>query len=115
MTSKKNPLNLNALQLKTLTLLQELARSPDHATAAEEPGAIIIRNLPQPHGDHFHVGAAVASTADATGLANVAVWVALERKGLLRSMFPMAAVITEAGREYDTGLADKILHRHHHH
>jgi hypothetical protein len=115
MTSKKNPLSLNALQLKTLTLLQELARSPDHATPADEPGAIIIRNLPQPHGDHFHVGGAVASTADATGLSNVAVWVALERKGLLRSMFPMAAVITEAGREYDTGLADKILHRHHHH
>jgi hypothetical protein len=115
MTSKKNPLNLNPLQLKTLTLLQELARSADHATPAEEPGAIIIRNLPQPHGDHFHVGEAVASTADATGLSNVAVWVALERKGLLRSMFPMAAVITEAGLAYDTGLADKILHRHHHH
>jgi hypothetical protein len=115
MTSKKNPLNLNALQLKTLTLLQELARSPDHATPADEPGAIIIRNLPQPHGDHFHVGEAVASTGDATGLANVAVWIALERKGLLRSMFPMAAVITEAGLTYDTGLADKILHRHHHH
>ena len=64
---KKNPLNLNALQLKTLTLLQELARSPEHATAADEPGAIIVRNLPQPHGDHFHVGAAVASTADAGG------------------------------------------------
>ena len=26
MTPKKNPLNLNSLQLKTLTLLQELAR-----------------------------------------------------------------------------------------
>src|ERR1700732_3740481 len=115
MTSKKNPLNLNALQPKTLPLLQELARSPNHATPAEEPGAIIIRNLPQPHGDHFHVGAAVASTADATGLANVAVWVALGRKGRLRSLFPRAAVTTEAGLAYETGLADKILQRHHHH
>ena len=115
MTSKKNPLNLNALQLKTLTLLQELARSPNHATPAEEPGAIIIRNLPQPHGDHFHMGDAVVLSRDATGLANPAVWMALERKGLLRSMFPMAAVIAEAGIAYDTGLADKILHRHHHH
>ena len=115
MTSKRNPLNLNALQLKTLTILQELARSPSHAAPAEEPGAVIVRDLPQPHGDHFHVGAAVASSADATGLGNVAVWVALERKGLLRSMFPLAAVITEAGLAYDTGLADKILHRHHHH
>jgi hypothetical protein len=115
MTARKNPLNLNALQLRTLTILQELARSPAHAAPAEEPGAVIVRDLPQPHGDHFHVGEAVAASADATGLGNVAVWVALERKGLLRSMFPLAAVITEAGLAYDTGLADKILHRHHHH
>jgi hypothetical protein len=38
--------------------------------------------------------------------------VALERKGLLKSMFPMAAVLTPAGLGYETGLADKILHRH---
>jgi hypothetical protein len=111
MASKKNALNLNPLQLKTLTLLQELARSPDHASPPDDAGAITVRNLPRPHGDHFHVGAAVASTRDASGLGNVAVWVALERKGLLRSMFPMAAVLTPAGLDYDTGLSDTILHR----
>ena len=115
MTSKKNPLNLNALQLKTLTLLQELARSPHHARPADEAGAVLVENLPQPHGDHFHVGSAVASTADATGLSNVAVWVALERKGLIKSLFPLAAAVTPAGLAYDTGMADQILHRHHHH
>jgi hypothetical protein len=45
-------------------------------------------------------------------LRNEAAWVALERKGLLRSMFPMAAMLTPAGLAYDTGLAEKILHRH---
>jgi hypothetical protein len=111
MTSKKNALNLNPLQLKTLTLLQELARSPDHAGPPDEQGAVTVRNLPRPHGDHFHVGAAVAASRDASGLGNVAVFIALERKGLLRSMFPMAAVLTPAGLAYDTGLGDTILHR----
>jgi hypothetical protein len=32
MPKKQNPLNLNPLQLKTLTLLQELARHPAHAS-----------------------------------------------------------------------------------
>lgn len=113
--AKKNPLNLNSLQLKTLTLLQELARSPAHAAPADAEGNILVQDLPQPHGDHFHVGDAVALTRDATGLGNAAVWVALERKGLIRSMFPLAATLTPAGLAYDTGLADQILHRHHDH
>jgi hypothetical protein len=113
--AKKNPLNLNALQLKTLTLLQELARLPDHGRPGQEPGTMLVTNLPQPHGDHFHVGAAVAMTKDASGLGNVAVWAALERKGLIKSMFPLAAALTPAGLAYDTGLAEQILHRAHHH
>src|SRR5258707_15539393 len=85
---KKNPLNLNALQLKTLTLLQELARLPAPGRPAQEPGAVIVTNLPQPHGDHFHVGDAVAATRDATGLANLAACLAPARKGLIKSNFP---------------------------
>jgi hypothetical protein len=115
MALKKNPLNLNALQLKTLTLLQELARLPDHRQPAQEPGAVIVTNLPQPHGDHFHLGDAVVASRDATGLANPAAWAALERKGLIKSNFPMAAVLTPAGLTYDTGLAGTLLHRAHHH
>ena len=68
-------------------------------------------NLPRPHGDHFHLGDAVVLTRDATGLANQAAWAALERKGLIRSRFPHAAVLTAAGLAYDTGLADAMLHR----
>lgn len=110
MAPRKNPLNLNPLQLKTLTLLQELARSPGHAEPAAE-GAVLVRDLPRPHGDHFHLGEAVVLARDASGLGNPAAWAALERKGLIKSMFPDAAILTQAGLAYDTGLAQTILHR----
>ncbi len=111
MPPKRNPLNLNALQLRTLTLLQALARIPGHARPADEDGAVLVGNLPPLHGDHFHLGDAVVMTRDATGLHNAAVWVALERKGLIRSFFPQGAALTPAGLAYDTGLGAAILHR----
>ena len=116
MTSKKNPLNLNPLQLRTLTLLQHLARVPGNSRPAESPGELLVGNLSgAPHGDHFHLGDAVVMTKDATGLLNQAAWVALERKGLIKAaMFPQAAIITEAGLGYETGLAGTLLHRHNH-
>jgi hypothetical protein len=114
MAKKRNPLNLNALQLKTLTLLQELAQHPEHATKAGENGAVMVSNLPAPHGDHFHVGHFAVLARDATGLANQAVYVALERKGLLRSMYPLGAVLTPEGLAYDTGMRESILHGGHH-
>lgn len=112
MPPKRNPLNLNPLQLKTLTLLQELARLPDYSHPGEEPGSVVLTRLPYPHGDHFHVGAAIVASRDATGLRNPAVWTALERKGLIRSTSssPPSAVMTPTGLGYDTGLRDRILH-----
>ena len=112
MPPKRNPLGLNALQLKTLTLLQELARVTSNSQSAEEAG-IAVR-LPDPHGDHFHLGDAVVATRDATGLRNPAVWVVLERKGLIRSMYPYGAVVTPLGLDYETGLRETILHRNGH-
>jgi hypothetical protein len=109
MPAKKNPLNLNALQLKTLTLLQELARSAANAETLPD-GTVRVSQLPYPHGDHFHVGAALVMARDAHGLSNPAAWMALERKGLIKSEFPDAAVLTPTGLAYDTGLADQILH-----
>jgi hypothetical protein len=109
MPTKKNPLNLNALQLRTLTLLQELARLPEYCRPGEEPGSVVVR-LPYPHGDHFHLGEAVVATRDASGLRNPAVWVALQRKGLIFSMYPSGAVITPLGLSYETGLRETILH-----
>jgi hypothetical protein len=111
MAQKKNPLNLNPLQLKTLTLLQALAELPGHGQRADDEGSVLVTGLPQPHGDHFHLGHAVVASRDATGLANEAAWVALQRKGLIRSMFPHAAVLTPQGLAYETGLADTLLHR----
>lgn len=115
MPPKANPLNLNALQLKTLTLLQALARLDTHVVQRGEDGAVAVAGIPTPHGDHFHLGDAVVMRTDATGLSNPAAWAALERKGLIHSHFPQGAVLTPAGLAYDTGLADAILHRHHGH
>ncbi len=109
MAARTNPLKLNPLQLRTLTLFQELARHPETSTAVDG-GEVFLSALPQPHGDHFHVGKRVVLTRDATGLANEAVWAALARKGLLRGSFPLALTLTAAGLAYDTGLAGTILH-----
>lgn len=115
MPPRSNPLKLNPLQAKTLTILQQLARSPGHAEAPAEDGSVLVGNFPPPHGDHYHVGDAVVMGSDATGLHNPAVFVALARKGLVRPSMPGTAVLTPEGLAYDTGLADRILHRHHHH
>ncbi len=114
MAPKKNPLKLNALQLKTLTIFQELARDPLHATRDEGTGEVIVRHMPRPHGDHFHCGEAVVLRKDASGLQNQAVWNALQRKGLARAMFPDAIALSNEALEYETGLADQILHRNDH-
>ena len=111
MPPKRNPLNLNALQLKTLALLQALAQLPEFSRPGEEPGSILVRRPPEPHGDHFHLGEAIVAARDATGLHNPAVWIALDRKGLIRSMFPNGAVVTPLGLGYETELREVILHR----
>ncbi len=110
MPARRNPLNLNSLQLKTLTLLQELAQLPEYSQASAEAGNIVVRP-PEPHGGHFHLGAAMVAGRDASGLRNPAVWIALERKGLIRSRYPDSAVLTPLGLDYQTGLRETILHR----
>ncbi len=114
MAPKKNPLRLNALQLKTLTILQQLARFPETSTTNAETGEVMITNLPQAHGNHFHCGDAVVSGKDATGLNNEGVWKALERRGLAKPFFPLGIALTPDGVSYDTGLSDSILHRSDH-
>jgi len=109
--AKKNPLKLNTLQLKTLTLLQQLARSPNHAQPGDEEGSVFVSNFPPAHGDHFHIGDAVVLARDASGLNNPNVFAVLERKGLLRSMHPLGAMLTAEALNYETGLAGKVLHR----
>ncbi len=110
MAPKQNPLKLNPLQLRTLTLLQTIARIPRAATAGAN-GEVIISQFPAAHGDHFHLGDFVVRGKDATGLYNEAVWNALTRKGLARAEWPHQIVLTPQGLGYDTGLVDEILHR----
>ena len=110
MPPKRNPLNLNPLQLRTLTLLQAIAQLPDAADRAES-GEVVISRFPPAHGDHFHLGEAVVAGKDATGLYNEAVWNALTRKGVARSDWPRAITLTLEGLSYDTGLADEILRK----
>ena len=109
MAPKHNPLGLNPLQLKTLTLLQELAQLPDYSRPGEDQETVVLTRLPHPHGDHFHLGEAVVASRDATGLRNPSVWAALERKGLVHST-PPTVVLTAQGLAYATGLREKILH-----
>ncbi len=114
MAAKKNPLKLNALQLRTLTILQALARLPEIGTPGPEPGEVTLTRFPRPHLDHFHLGDAVVSGSDATGLFNPSVWHALDRKGLARANWPKDITLTAGGVAYDTGLGDRILRRNPH-
>jgi hypothetical protein len=111
MTSPSNPLKLNPLQLKTLTLLQAIARFPQATTPGPGDGEVTINRFPSAHGDHFHLGDAVVRGADATGLTNQAVWKALEHKGLAKSDYPRAITLTTDGIAYETGMADQIFHQ----
>lgn len=109
MPPRVNPLKLNTLQAKTLVLFQELARHKETATITDA-GEAFLSMLPQPHGNHFHVGHRVVMSKDATGLVNAAVWAALERKGLIRANYPLTITVTASGLAYDTGMADQVLH-----
>ncbi len=110
MPVKANPKKLNPLQLKTLTLLQELSQYSEFAQPEADSGLAFITRFPNPHGNHFHLGAYSVAGADATGLRNEAVWVALSRKGLVENRWPIGLVLLAEGRDYDTGLRASILH-----
>jgi hypothetical protein len=118
MPPKRNPLNLNKLQLRTLTLAQVLAADPTFAQRDEATGDVTLTGLPHAHGDHFHIGEFTVSARDASGLTNPSVWVALQRKGLARIEADRRVTVTAAGLAYDTGLMDRLQahagHAHHH-
>ena len=107
---RPNPKKLNPLQLRTLTLLQALARERAFADPPKPDGAVSIHTLPQAHGDHFHVGPAVVSVRNATGLGNPSVLNALARKGFLLAGRSGLPVLTAEGLAYNTGIASEILH-----
>lgn len=110
MPPRTNPLKLNSLQLRTLVLLQVLARDPQSAGRGPGPGEMTIERFPSAHGAHLHVGDRVVNGKDASGLFNDKVWHALERKGLARSDWPHRITLTAAGLAYETGIGSEIFH-----
>ncbi|WP_085904563.1 hypothetical protein [Kiloniella majae] len=112
MPSKKNPLKLNKLQLRTLVLAQVIGR--DERQAVHHPnGDVTLSQLPHAHGDHVHVGEFVVSAKDASGFNNPAVWIALARKGLVKEG-GQPITLTAEGVTYETGLGDKFLEKSDH-
>ena len=63
---RSNPKRLNPLQLRTLALLQALAREQAFADLPDSDGAVAIHALPHAHGYHVHIGPAVVSARDAS-------------------------------------------------
>ena len=114
MPPKANPSKLNPLQLRTLTLLQAIARIPGVSHPTPD-GDTAITKFPHAHGDHFHLGDTTVMVRDATGLENEKVWNALSRKGLIKAAWPNQIALTPEGMAYDTGIADQILHMGAHH
>lgn len=113
-TTKPNPLKLNALQLKTMTVLQQLARTPIFSSADEANGEVVVHGFPRAHGNHFHIGDAVVMAKDMTGLNNPNVWSALARKGLAKGNYPGSITLTAEGVGYQTGIEEKVLLRSDH-
>jgi hypothetical protein len=109
MPPKRNPLKLNKLQLRTLTLAQLLAQDPSISQCDEETGAVTLLHVPQAHGDHLHIGGFTVSTREASGLANPSVWLVLVRKGLALPNGPVGITLTAEGMSYDTGFGDRFL------
>ena len=107
---RSNPKKLNPLQLRTLAILQAMARDERLANAPDADGTVLIHSLPYAHGDHFHVGPAVVSARDATGLGNPNVMNALIRKGLMLAGAAGVPILTAEGRGYETGIGSEILH-----
>ena len=111
MPPRHNPQKLNPLQLRTLAILQALAQAPGASTRGPGVGEVTIERFPQAHGDHVHLGDAVVSGKDITGLYNENVWHALERKGLARADWPHRITLTAPGLEYQPGHGDELLRR----
>ena len=107
-TVRPNPKKLNALQLRTLAILQAIARQPDLADPPEQDGTVTIHTLPHRHGDHIHVGVVTLSTRDATGLGNPNVLNALARKGFVRQGQNGLPRLTLEGRTYQTGIESPL-------
>ena len=106
-------ITLNDLQARTLALLQGIAKDPEMASRDEASGAVTVSVQTHGHGDHLHVGPYTVSTRFASGLTNENVWKALERKGLIKSMFPHMATLSAEALAFNTGYHADLEHSDH--
>lgn len=103
------PVKLNALQKRTLALIQELAEESDLGLKDESSGNIRVHIHLHSHHDHVHIGRFTVSTRFASGLQNQNVWTALERKGLIVGQFPVSLDLTPEGQAVKTGVRQQML------
>jgi len=108
MIFKKNPLQLNKLQLRTLALLQILAEEYHDKETPYQNNGITVKNLPPLHGDHVHIGRFTVSSREISGFSNSSVLAALSRKKLIDYSFPPSITITKEGLQYKTELIQKL-------
>ena len=107
-------MKLNALQSRTLALLQELAMDETNAVRDEATGNVRIHIHLHTHHDHIHIGRFTVSTRFASGLQNANVWKVLERKGLAIGDFPLAITLTPEGQQFKTGVRERMLEQSDH-
>ncbi len=86
-----------------------LARDPGLGQRDVATGDVTLLQIPRSHGDHVHIGGFTVSARDASGLSNPAVWRALARKGLVRTVDPIAVTLTALGLSSETGLGDRLV------
>lgn len=105
-----NPLNLHKLQLKTLSLLQAIARQPELAEDTAEGGRVIpASSIPHAHGTRFQIAGSMVDARHARGLDKETIWKALEENGLAVSGWPDKITLTKAGQDYYTGVAREVF------
>lgn len=109
MPTKSNSIKLNALQSKTLAILQQLAKHPASSEPIADSQSVRITKMPHAHGAHMHVGDVVVASKDASGLSNKSVWIALARKGLVEENWLEEIIVTPEGLALRTGLEDKFM------
>ncbi len=114
MPPKINPAKLNPLQLKTLTLLQAIARLPDASKPTPE-GDTEITAFPHAHGDHFHLGRSCRVVARRHRSGEPECVECPDPQGPAQERVAAQIALTPEGAAYDTGIADQVLHPGGHH
>ena len=100
----ENPLHLTPAELKTLALIQELARRDESVWAMDNVDGDQRVNLRfQPHNDVCYFGHLAVPAEEASIVLQNDVWLNLETKGLAKGHAQESATITQAGKTYPTG------------